>query len=136
MSLAEICSCDYDSDWRGFQVEKIRNARKRHRCCECAGFVEPGEKYERAVGCYEGSMWESVTCIRCLDIRRWIRNQIPCFCWLYGEMLDKAKQTVVAAYEVAPDEVRGLFMGLSRRLIALDQHNGRRNSAFRGGWIQ
>lgn len=135
MSLAEICYCDFDSDYRGFQVERIRKARKPHKCCECHGAVQPGERYERVVGCYEGDFWESVTCARCLDIRRWIKNQIPCFCWLYGEMLDKAKQTVVAAYQIAPEEVRGLFMGLCRRLIALDRHNGRSGMNLRGGWI-
>lgn len=40
-------------------------ARKRHQCCECRGWIEPGEKYQRFSGVWEGSASTFKTCSDC-----------------------------------------------------------------------
>ena len=51
MSMECGCACnigDYESvDCH--DVQKV-TARKRHKCCECGAFIEPGQFYERAKG--------------------------------------------------------------------------------------
>lgn len=111
------CYCDYDPPAEFYGVS-IRKARKQHRCEECGRYILPGERYEKVVGKWEGEVSGFNTCTHCLDIRTFVKNSVPCFCWFHGSMLDDAREAIEWAYDRASDEVRGLFMGFGRLVVA------------------
>jgi|LakMenEpi03Aug12_release.lakeMendotaPanAssembly.Ray.scaffolds.fasta_scaffold222596_2 hypothetical protein len=45
-----------------------RKARKRHKCCECWGWIEPGETYQYVSGIWDGPASFKV-CADCNDLR-------------------------------------------------------------------
>jgi len=50
-------------------TSNIIAARKPHKCCECGETIQPGAKYEKTVGKWDGR-WETYkTCHTCLAIR-------------------------------------------------------------------
>jgi hypothetical protein len=111
------CYCDYDPP-EFYNAQVIKAARKRHKCDECDRPMLPGENYERVTGKWEGELSVLTTCSNCLDIRQFVKNSVPCFCWAHGSMHDDAYSAIQDAYYRARDEVKGLFMGYGRRLIA------------------
>lgn len=118
------CFCDYDP--ADFYIATIRKARKPHSCFECGGQILHGEKYEHVSGKWEGRLDTFVTCERCCDIRQWVKNNLPCFCWAHGNMLDDAAEEVDEAYWHAPAETVGLRFGFLRRRVLLDKFNASR----------
>lgn len=48
---------------------RIRKARKQHQCCECLGFIQPGEQYNYHSGIWEGKARSYTVCIECDDLR-------------------------------------------------------------------
>jgi len=73
---------DSDDNWEFFS-KSTHTARKQHICCECKGAIEPGQKYEDAVGKGEGIFQRYKTCLACLEIRkRFFRS------WIYGCIFD------------------------------------------------
>jgi len=79
------CSCSTtDYDEADVYSAKIVVARKTHKCCECLEPIEPGEKYEQASGCWEGSWDHYKTCLPCYYIRR----DLCCGGWLFGQLRD------------------------------------------------
>jgi len=49
--------------------EKYRKARKIHKCCECQGPIDIGEKYHYLSGVWEGRGKSYKTCLSCETIR-------------------------------------------------------------------
>jgi hypothetical protein len=115
------CSCDYDPP--SFYRRETPKARKRYRCDECPGHVEVGETYERIVGMWEGYFSTFVTCERCVDLRTWVKNNVPCLCWAHGNGDDDMAAAIDEAYWRARDEVVGLRFGFLRRKIMRERHN-------------
>ena len=113
------CYCDYESP-EVYSSKRVR-ARKEYRCYECSSKIAVGERHEYAFGVADGFSYQPRTCASCLDIRQFVKNNIPCFCWAHGNMLEDAKNTVEAAYLQAPDEVRGVGFGLGRLLVKARQ---------------
>ena len=106
------CVCDYDQpDWS--RIER-RKAAKDHKCGECGRPIQKGERYEFSTGQYDGFISRHRTCSRCLEVRRYVQEHVPCFCWLYSDMLNIARETV-AEYA---HELPGLYFGWARRHIA------------------
>lgn len=68
MSISCDCSRD-DGDLPEFYREETPIARKVHVCCECGGNIEPGQKYHKAVGVWEGEFKAYHTCWPCESIR-------------------------------------------------------------------
>ena len=67
--------------------ETIRTARKPHRCGECGRIIEPGEKYENAVGKWDGDFCTEITCADCLSLRKTF------FCsWLYQNIWNEFEE--------------------------------------------
>lgn len=60
-----MCSCDNDTPTLYKQQE--RTARKRHRCAECTGLIEPGTRYSHARGVWEGEFFAYHTCLDCVQ---------------------------------------------------------------------
>lgn len=104
------CFCDYDPPeaWSS----KEQTARKEHRCEECNRSIQPGEKYEYVWGKWDGIVSVFKTCSRCLEIRRFVKASVPCFCWAHGSLHDDARET---ARQYA-HEADGLLFGTYRRI--------------------
>jgi len=68
MSFACDCSCDVD-DYPEFYVEEYPVARKEHKCCECGEMIKKGQKYQKAIGKWDGDFDTYKTCMTCLKIR-------------------------------------------------------------------
>lgn len=121
------CSCDYDP--ADFYCASIRKARKPHKCEECSGSILPGEQYEDVRGAWDGNLSQFKTCSRCVDLRTWVRNNVPCVCWAHGNMHDDLRETVREASWRAGEEVSGLRFGFLRRMVTIDKFNAARRSS-------
>jgi hypothetical protein len=60
-----MCDCEMPEV---FTLTK-RKAKKRHRCCECRGWIEIGEKYEYTSGIWDGEPSDYKTCLGCAELR-------------------------------------------------------------------
>lgn len=109
------CYCDYEP-WQVYRSKTVK-ARKQYRCYECNAAIDPGEEHEYAFGVYDGYACQPRTCKACLAIRHFVKTNIPCWCWGHGNLIDDAKEIVRAAYEEAPDEVKGVAFGLGRLIV-------------------
>lgn len=117
------CYCDFDPP--EFCSSRIVTASKKHKCYECSAPIMPGEKYEYTVGKWDGLLDTFKVCEDCHDIRQWVKNNIPCFCWYYGNMLEDAEEAVIEACRYAPEETQGVMFGFLRRKVI----NRRRRAA-------
>lgn len=114
------CYCDFEP--ADFHREQIRTARKAHRCYECSGLIAPGEKYEHVTGKWDGGPIDTFkTCERCYDLRTWVKNNVPCFCWYHGSMKDDAEETINDAAWRAKGEAVGLRFGFLRRKVMAEK---------------
>jgi hypothetical protein len=111
------CYCDYDYHYPEFCYSKIRKARRSHKCTECSRIISVGEKYEYVFGKWEGETNTFKTCSDCYDIRMFVKNSVPCFCWAYGNVEGDALDAVEGAYYRAGEEVKGLAFGLGRLIV-------------------
>jgi hypothetical protein len=118
------CFCDYEPP--EFYNKYSLRARKVHRCEECGGEIRAGEKYEYVSGKWCGDFSTFKTCERCADLRQWVKNSVPCFCWAHGSLHDDARDTVQDASGRAGEEAAGLRFGLLRRLVAIEKFNRNR----------
>jgi hypothetical protein len=118
------CYCDYDP--AEFYFARIRTARKQHKCEECAEPILPGDKYEAVIGKWDGFISTFKTCERCVDIRTWTKNNVPCLCWAHGNTIEDCWEAVQEAGWRAGDEAKGLRFGFLRRLVARDKFNAAR----------
>lgn len=121
------CYCDFDPA----QVyrQSIHVARKQYWCEECAGKILPGERYEYTFGVWDGDASTFRTCERCHDIRQWVQNNVPCFCWTHGRLDEDAQVAVEDAVYRAPEETAGLRFGLLRRKLERQKFNAARRAA-------
>jgi hypothetical protein len=60
----------FDAEPPQFSTESTPRSRKRRRCCECRGWIEPGERYHRLTGKWNGDIETFETCLQCEDIRQ------------------------------------------------------------------
>ncbi len=123
------CSCDYDPP--EFWHRATRSAKKPYRCAECGGLIDAGDRYEYVSGKWEGWLGHFRTCSRCVTLRQWLTNSLPCFCWAHGNMLEDAKEAVADAVFRAGDEVDGIRFGLGRHLVAIRRHSSNTREALR-----
>jgi hypothetical protein len=119
------CSCDYDPA-TVYSARMVR-ARKEYRCEECPNRIMVGEQHEYTFGVWDGCASQFRTCFDCVDRRKWVRNNLPCFCWAHGNLLDDIKSAIEEAYWRARDEVRGVAFGYGRLLI--NQRRARASTA-------
>lgn len=59
-------------------TELTPRARKRHQCCECRGWIEIGENYQRITGVWEGQPNSYKTCRQCAALRERIQKLTKC----------------------------------------------------------
>jgi hypothetical protein len=110
------CYCDYDYDYPEFYIQNIHKARSRHKCDECGTRIFPGEKYENVRAKWDGCVSTWKTCQHCVDLRTWVQNNVPCVCWVHGEIFENAREAVSEAQYRAPEETGGLRFALARRI--------------------
>jgi len=115
------CYCDYEP--AQFYWARTPKARKQYRCYDCGGTIDPGERYERVTGKWDYGIDVFVTCARCVNLRVWVRNNVPCFCYMHGGLDETAREAIDDAYDRAPEEVVGLRFGYLRRKLVRDKHN-------------
>lgn len=105
------CYCDYEP--ADFYSATMRKARKEHRCEECGSVIKPGQQYEHAAMGYEGTACAYKTCQHCLEVRRFVKSFVPCFCWAHGNLLADAQDTARGYAH----EADGLLFGTLRRIV-------------------
>lgn len=73
-------------------------AKKQHTCCECRGFIEPGEKYQRVRGLWDHEWLNFKTCLDCVILRdeisgerRW--GEGPAFVHLYEDIFGEEDES-------------------------------------------
>lgn len=113
------CYCDDDPP--SVYISSTPRARKRYSCEECGSPILPGDHYEKVFGVWDGSAATFRTCERCFDLRTWVRNNVPCLCWMHGDGDTSMREAIADAYHRAPDEVVGLRFGFLRRMIVRDR---------------
>lgn len=105
------CFCDYEP--ASVYTKTTPTARSEHRCEECGAPILPGEKYERVFAVWDGYPTICKTCERCVEVRRFVKESVPCFCWAHGSLHDDAQET---ARRYA-HEADGLLFGTLRRIV-------------------
>lgn len=76
-----MCSCD--SDQPSVTWESRPKAKKRHKCSECRGWIEPGEVYWRVRGVWDGEAQTFAMCSDCDALLSWCGEDADCFCWSF-----------------------------------------------------
>jgi hypothetical protein len=62
-----MCYCD--DEMPTLYSESNPTARKQHVCCECGSMIDPGEKYFRSEGLWDGDFLTFKTCGICQNIK-------------------------------------------------------------------
>lgn len=104
------CYCDYepaDAYWASRPI-----ARKAHRCDECGGKIECGERYERVRAIWDGYPDTVKTCVYCLAMRDLVESRMECFCWAHHNLLEDLIETVRDS-----DDIHGLQMAVGRIMV-------------------
>lgn len=112
----DACYCDYDPP--AFCNVEPRKARKAHKCYECRGPIEAGERYEYTRGKWEGDIYTFKVCALCLELRAWATISVPCFCWAYGDLHENIREMVE---EVRSDVPAGFVFEWGRRIIKIER---------------
>jgi hypothetical protein len=64
----DVCLAPFEGSAEFF-YQDWRKARKVHKCHECNGAIQPGERYCRVGGKCEGSIWRQNICRFCEEIQ-------------------------------------------------------------------
>lgn len=116
--MSAECFCDFGDEAPDVQHRERSRASKTYRCYECCCSIGRGEVYERTASLYDGSWDVYRVCCRCLDARDYITAHAPCFCWLFGSMLEDAKSTL-SQYG---HESAGFYIGGMKRVLRAERH--------------
>ena len=103
-AMSEACYCGTeptDNLWALYR-ETYQVARKPYRCGECGGMIQPGRKYHKVTGLWDGDYWViHRTCMPCSRIR-------DDFCkrgFIFGELCDIIRDCLELDYtKIPPDE--------------------------------
>lgn len=80
-----MCLSDY-GDYPEFYSSTEHRARKAHQCCECCRQIEPGERYLRVTGKWDGLLDSFPTCAHCQVLLAWL--QAECGNVLHGGLYE------------------------------------------------
>jgi len=125
--MSDACFCDYEP--AEFYCKTEYTARKEHKCAECGRAVEPGQRYEKVVGKWDGRLGFFKTCSRCTALREHLSAHVSCFCWAHGHLLEDIREEV--RYLPAEAYGSGLLFELGRMAVAI--RRAPRCGASRGG---
>jgi len=93
-----MSACYCDADRPEFVERNEYTARKQHRCCECGRKIEPGTRYIRYSGKWDGEFMTYKRCESCDDLAEsleevmcvWIGGLQEC----YADYLDSIGKTL------------------------------------------
>lgn len=77
-----MCICDDYERPAVFQEVK-RRAKKRHRCGECRGLIEPGTAYHESRGLWDGQWSTHKTCGACYVVAHTLLD-----CYSFGDLVE------------------------------------------------
>lgn len=66
--------CDIDGQ-PSCMTERVRTARKSHRCCECDEPILAGERYHFLSGVWEGQGESFRSHVHCNELRQWMHRE-------------------------------------------------------------
>ena len=74
-----------------------------------------GDTYELVTGTWGGGPESTYrTCARCIAVKQYVLEHVPCWCFAHGNILNDARDTI----EYYAPELPGLWFGWARRHIA------------------
>lgn len=82
-----MCVCDYEPP--EFYTREGHRANKQHRCSECGTTIQPGDKYIRTVGKWEGYFGEFKECMNCVSLIEAAQEHFECFCFTHGNIIEE-----------------------------------------------
>ena len=82
------CSIDYGGETCSVHKEVMRIAHKQHKCCECDKPILPGDQYEYATGCWDGSWSTYKTCLSC----KFLRDRYCSHGFMYGHLFEQIEE--------------------------------------------
>lgn len=69
--------CFYHDEYADVSTDKLKVARKEHKCGDCGGVIRRGEKYRHTTFLFEGEWSTSKECRRCaFDRLRIIQHEL------------------------------------------------------------
>lgn len=111
------CYCDYGEAPSVLCITHP-TARKPHRCDECSGTIESGQKYERIFGVWEGAAGTFKCCHECEAARDFLTNSFECFCWYLGGVIDAARELIQEKGHLILEESPGVLFQVGRLGVA------------------
>lgn len=111
-----MCMIDH-ADQITVLSDGILTARKPHRCGECHRVIEPGERYLRTTGVFDGFATYK-TCLQCVAVREWL-SQV-CSGWIYTQVGE----------DLAEHFYEGYGMWLGRAVIGMRNHWRKRDGSL------
>lgn len=108
------CSCDADDGPTVYRTS-TPTARRAHRCDECKGVIQPGERYTTAFGIWEDGGATFKTCGDCTGLMQWAKAHVPCICWAHGLI----HQSVIDAAAEWDSECPGLLAEARAKIRAI-----------------
>lgn len=111
------CYCDYDAP-SVLHRRDVKKSRRQTKCSECGVGITAGSEYEYVFGVWDGDAVTVHTCSHCRDIRKFMLNSLPCFCYEYGNLTQNVRDALEDAYDRAGSEVAGLAFGVGRLMVA------------------
>ena len=108
-----MCDCDaYD---RPAVFEQVtRRARKRHRCGECQGLIEPGTSYHESRGLWDGQWSTHKTCGSCYVAAHTLLD-----CYAFGCLVEDLDCELNLRDRRSP--ARAVVAGMKRRCRAAER---------------
>ena len=79
-------------------IERMRRARKIHRCCECGDPIAPGAQYQEVTGVWEAGPGRYRTCEGCAEIR----EALNCDGWIFGRLWDDLLEAGMIGATIPP----------------------------------
>lgn len=108
-----MCNCS-DYERPSVYQDVARKARKRHRCGECRGLIEPGTFYHETRGLWEGQWSTQKTCGSC-----WVVAHTLLDCYSFGDLIECLNDDLGFRYR--PTGARGAYAAMLRRRRAAER---------------
>lgn len=117
--------CECDSDPPSAYWETRPKAKKRHKCSECRGWIEPGETYLAVRGIWDGEAHSFKQCPECLALIAWAKEQSECICFSFGhthsDILDDAYNACEPSYLAGAKERIAAIRAKRRELVGASE---------------
>jgi hypothetical protein len=101
--LAYVMSCEMPTVY----IYDTPIARKEHKCCECRGIINKGEKYNKHHGIWDGEGSTFKVCSDCEELRAQMNHGLPSDeCVYFGGVVEHAFESNCVEYMRAVIETK------------------------------